>query len=176
MVGCASATGQAIPPFIIFDAKQMNPLWTKGEVSGTRYGVSDSEWIDRELFHWWLAKHFLTHAIGSCPLLLLLDGHSSHYEPETIRFAKENDIIVFCLPPHTTHEAQPLDFSLFGPLKSAWTSCCHEFHQQNRGKVITKFNFSELFCKAWMKTATPQTICSGFRTAFPTQTNISQSP
>ena len=165
VVACASATGQAIPPYVIFDAKQLNPAWFKGEVPGTRYGLSDSGWIDRELFHLWLSKHFLTHAIGNRPLLLLLDGHSSHYEPETIRFAKENDIIVFCLPPHTTHEAQPLDCSLFRPLKSAWTRSCHEFHQQNPGMVITKFNCSEIFCKAWMKTVTPETICSGFRTA-----------
>ena len=178
VVGCASATGQAIPPFIIFDAKQLNPLWTKGEVPGTRYGLSDSGWIDQELFHGWLAEHFLAHAIGSRPLLLLLDGHSSHFEPKTIRFAKENGVIVFCLPPHTTHEAQPLDCSLFGPLKKHWTSVCHEFYQSNPGKVITKFNFSEIFSKAWMKAVTPETICSGFRRAgvYPYNPNAIKIP
>ena len=40
VVGCASASGQAIPPFVIFDAKQLNLLWTKGEVPGTRYGLT----------------------------------------------------------------------------------------------------------------------------------------
>ena len=159
-VGCAS--GQAIPTFVIFDAKQLNLLWTKGEVPGTRYGLSDSGWIDQELFHGWFAEHFLQHAVSPRPLLLLLDGHSSHFEPQTIRFAKENNIIVFCLPPHTTHEAQPLDCSLFGPLKVHWTSACHDFHQKNPGKIITKYNFSALFSQAWFKSITPETICSGF--------------
>jgi len=76
VVGCASASGQAIPPFAIFDAKQLNHLWTKGEVPGTRYSLSDSGWIDQELFHGCLAEHFLQHVVGAHPLLLLLDGHT----------------------------------------------------------------------------------------------------
>ena len=31
--------------------------------------------------------------------------------------------------------------------------------------MITKFNFSELFSKAWLKTCSPDIICSGFRRA-----------
>ena len=105
VVGCINAAGQAIPPFVIFDAKCLNHDWTDGEVPGTTYGLSSNGWIDSELFHGWLTNHFLKHAVGSRPLLLL-DGHSSHYNPATIRFAKEHDVIVLCLPPHTTHESQ----------------------------------------------------------------------
>ena len=68
------------------------------------YAVSDNGWIDQELFHYWMTDHFLTHAVASRPLWLLLDGHSSHFRPDTIQFAKDNDIVVFCLPPHTTHK------------------------------------------------------------------------
>ena len=109
VLGCCSTTGQAMPPFVVFAAKQLNHMWTNGEVPGTRYGLSDSGWTDRGLFHGWLMEHFLTHAVSGRPLLLLVDGHSSHYDPVSIRFAKEHSIHIFCLPPHTTHEAQPLD-------------------------------------------------------------------
>ena len=44
--------------------------------------------------------------------LLLLGGHSSPYEPETIRSAASQNIVVLCLPPHTTRISQPLDASL----------------------------------------------------------------
>ena len=54
VIGCGTATGQAIPPFIIFAAKQLSPLWMKDEVPGNRYAVSDNGWIDQELFHFWL--------------------------------------------------------------------------------------------------------------------------
>ena len=47
-------------------------------------------------------------------VLLLLDGHNSHYQPEYIR---EFGVIMFCLPPHTIHESQPLDASV---LKQNW--------------------------------------------------------
>ena len=40
VIGCHSATGQALPPFIIFAAKQINYLWTKNEVNGPCIAVS----------------------------------------------------------------------------------------------------------------------------------------
>ena len=72
--------------------------------------------------------HFIPLAVAGRPVLLMLDGHSSHYQPDLVRFAKEHEIILFCLPPHTTHESQPLDTTVFGPLKQHWrmlvmTSC-----------------------------------------------------
>ena len=99
IIGCVSATGQAIPPFVIFDSKSLNMEWRKGEVPGTSYGLSDKGWVDTELFRGWLTDHFLEHAVGARPLLVLLDGHSSHYQPDLMHFAKEHNIILFCLPP-----------------------------------------------------------------------------
>ena len=145
VVGCINAAGQALPPFVIFDAKCLNHEWTDGEVPGTTYGLSSNGWIDSEFFHGWLTDHFLKYAVGARPLLLLLDGHSSHYNPKTIRFAKDHDIVVLCLPPHTTHETQPLDTCVFGPLKHNWGNVCHQFMQQHPGKIVTKYNFSALF-------------------------------
>ena len=137
VLGCCSGTGQAIPPFVIFDAKQLNYLWTRGEVPGTRYGLSDTGWTNKSLFGGWLVEHFLIHAVQGRPLLLV-DGHSSHYDPETIRLAKEHNVVIFCLPPHTTHEAQLLDLSFFGPLKTNWGHVCHDFYQSAPGRVVTK--------------------------------------
>ena len=74
-------------------------------------------------------------------------------------------MVVFCLPPHTTHECQPLDCSLFGPLKTHWRNVCHSFHQKFPSAVITKFNFCGLFKGAWLQAITPETIVGGFRKA-----------
>lgn len=118
IVGLANATGQAIPPMDIFDAQKLNYAWTKGEFPGTKYGLSGNGWINTELFESWLSEHFVEHAVSARPLLLLLDGHSTHYQPQSVRFAKEHGVIMLCLPPHTTHESQPLDCGVFGPLKT----------------------------------------------------------
>ena len=87
-------------------------------------------------------------AVPGRPLLLLVDGHSSHFDPNSIRFARDHSVIIFSLPPHTTQEAQPLDVSFFGPLKKNWSNVCHDYIQSSPGKAITKFNFSALFSQA----------------------------
>jgi len=94
--------------------------------------------------------------------MLLLDGHSSHYQPSLVKKASENDIILFCLPPHTTHLAQPLDRTCFSPLKKAWNEECRLYMAVNPGKKVNRYNFTEIFAKAWRKAMTPSNIASGF--------------
>ena len=165
VVGCANASGQAIPPMIIYDAARLNPAWTKNEVPGTKYGLSPNGWINSDLFEAWFVEHFLEHAVSARPLFLLLDGHSTHYQPQVIRLAREHNCIMLCLPPHTTHEAQPLDVGVFAPLKVQWTKVCHELYQKHPGSVVTKFNFSRLFSQAWCNAVIPANVMSGFRKA-----------
>ena len=173
IVACGSATGQVIPPTVIFEAKGVNHAWTSGGLPGMTYGYSDSGWITTDLFESWLSGHFLKHAVCECPLLLLLDGHSTHYQPEVVRYAKRNEVLLLCLPPHTTHEAQPLDCTVLSPLKARWRTVCHDFFQTNPGKVITKFNFVSLFVQAWSKAVIPTNIISGFRTCGVYPLNVS---
>ena len=163
VIACVSATGHVIPPFVIFDAKMLNYEWTKGEVPGTMYGLSTTGWVDTHLFKKWLTNHLLKNAVAERPLLLILDGHGSHYQPELISYAKENGVVMFCLPPHTTHETQPLDTSVFKPLKQNWQEVCNRYVQANPGRVITKYSFSALLHEAWSKAMVPTVIMSGFR-------------
>ena len=58
--------------------------WRKIEVVGSSYGLSSNGWVDLDLFKGWLVEHFLENCVSVRPLLLLLDGHSSHYQPDLI--------------------------------------------------------------------------------------------
>ena len=108
---------------VIFQGKYLYYEWTIGEVPGTIYGMSEKGWTDQELFlH--LLKHFLNYA-----------------NPQR----HEKQVIILCLSPHTTRESQPLDSTVFGPLKKHWTDICHDFQQANPGAVLTKYSFSRLF-------------------------------
>ena len=49
--------------------------------------------------------------------MLIVDGHAPHVTNKFIKFTKENKIVCLCLPAHSTHLLQPLDVSVFGPLK-----------------------------------------------------------
>lgn len=108
--------------------------------------------------------HFLAYAPKSRPLLLLMDGYFMHYSPEVIRVAAKEKVILYTLPPNTTHLTQPLDKGNFGPLKVAWSKVCHDFCSIHPGRVITQYDFSELFAKAWFESMTAPNIIAGFRT------------
>ena len=163
VLACTCANGTCLPPMVIFNRKTLNPDLTAGEIPGTIYGLSDKGWINRELFYDWFHKHFLALISPARPVLLLMDGHSSHYSPDVIRAAAEEKVILFTLPPHSTHLTQPLDRSCFSPLKTYWKKVAHNFYTQNPGRVITKFDFSALFADAWKCAMTPKNIISGFK-------------
>ena len=163
VLACANAAGYCIPPMVVFDRKTLNPELAAGEVPGTFYGLSDSGWMDSELFEGWFKNHFIPHAPPVRPLLLMLDGHSSHYQPELLRIAASEGIIVFCLPPHTTHLLQPLDGCTFGSLKRHWGEECHKFCSRNPGKVVTRHNFSSIFNSAWVQGMSMQNVMASFR-------------
>ena len=160
---CASAAGYAIPPMVIFDRKYLNPQLTIGEVPGTFYGLSENGWMDAHLFNEWFHNHFLRYAPACRPLLLLLDGHSSHFQPAVVEMAAAEEVIIFCLPPHTTHVTQPLDNGAFSALKAHWKEACREHMTLNPGQVVTRYSFSELFSKAYSKAFTIANIAGSFR-------------
>ena len=85
VLSCCSAAGYVIPPFVILDKMSLKHKFTHGEVPGTVYGLSRKGWITGELFDLWFNNHFLAHAPPVRPLLLLLDGHSSHFQPDVIQ-------------------------------------------------------------------------------------------
>ena len=161
---CSSAAGYALPPYIIFDRLTWNPKLADAEVPGSLYGMSKNGWINGELFHAWFVNHFLSYAPRIRPLILLMDGHSSHYCPDTIRYAAEEGILLFVLPPNTTHLTQPLDKGCFSPLKVRWRQICHEFRCKNPGRVITRFDFNQLFSEVWYESMSVKNITSSFKT------------
>jgi len=128
----------------------------RGEVPESGYGLLTKGWINQELFEFWFKKCFLAYAPSTHPLLLLMDGRSSHYCPEVIRMATEDQIVVFALPPHTTHLIQLLDKSTFSSLKVCCRQVCHEFFVKNPGQVITRYNFRGLLSEAWYQAMTPR--------------------
>ena len=173
VVGCVSASGVALPPMVIWDRKTLAPALADGEVGGTKYGLSDRGWMDSELFDGWFCKHFLQHSSDERPLMLLLDGHSSHFCPDTLRMAAKQDVVIFALSPNTTHLSQPLDKGCFGPFKTKWREVCHRYMSENPGKIVTRYSFSKLFAEAWNRSMTICNIMSGFATTgiFPPNRN-----
>ena len=133
--------------FCNFAAKKFR---CRNEVSGTSYAYSEKGWINYELFFYFWEKHFLVHAVARRPLLLLLDGHNTHSDMMSLKFARDHNVMIICLPPHTTHKCQPLDCSLFKLLKDRWRQECHRFYCNHPRTVISKLNFNFVLHSGWL--------------------------
>ena len=136
-----------------------NPM--EGAVDGAYFGKSPTGWIKTELFYGWIANHFAKH-VKQRPVVLLIDGHSTHIDIETSKFCKENDIFLYCLPPHSSHITQPLDVGFFGPLKSNWKIAVAKYRQDHIGDSLSKKQFASVFKEAWIDTIKPRTIINAF--------------
>ena len=98
VVACISAGSSFMPPMVILDRERLPPEFIVGKVPGTVYGLSHRGWIDWELLSVWHSNHFLRYAPLARPLLLLMNGHSSHFCPDTVRkAAKDQVILLSCL-------------------------------------------------------------------------------
>ena len=94
--------------------------------------------MDSELFFAWMKKVFLVHAVSQRPVMLLVDGHASHVTMDLIELARDNNVILFCLPPHTTHLLQPLDVSVFKSLKDHFYRSLRAFCFVKKKFVVSK--------------------------------------
>ena len=71
-------------------------------------------------------------------------------------------IIIYKVPPNTTHFLQPLDVSVFGPLKKGWNKRVKEWENINNDSVLTQVQFARVFLPAYYEYVTPDNIRSGF--------------
>ena len=79
----------------------------------------------------------------------MLDGHKSHITYEIRDIAKQNDIHLLKIPPHTTHLLQPLDVGVFNHIiKGVWQTVVADFTRRER-RIISKKDFPGLLKKVW---------------------------
>lgn len=166
LVVCVSASGTFIPPVAIFKRVRMHPSLLIGAMPGTIGITSKNGWIDTEIYVK-VIKHFIqcTRPSPDKPVLLIVDGHSSHKSLEAIEICRANGIISLTLPPHTTNRLQPLDLTVFGPFKTYLNSEMDKWMTNNPGKRITEYNMPPMIKSALMMALSPANITHGFERA-----------
>jgi hypothetical protein len=103
VLGTVSATGTFIPPMIIYPRVRMNPKLLVGSFPGTTATANPSGWIDSDLLVQFLANFIK--CVGpkkELPVLLILDGYTSHKSLKVITMCRDNGIFMVTLPPHTS--------------------------------------------------------------------------
>lgn len=152
VLGCGSASGVSLPPFFVFPGKRMNPDLLVGKSPGASGVVSETGWSNQAVFREYLASYFLKHIPGrdGQKVLLIVDGHKSHISVGISEGALEKGIVLFILPPHSSHILQPMDVSCFGPFERIYNAECHKFMRQTQA-TITKYNICEMASRVYAK-------------------------
>ena len=168
VLGCGSASGALIPPYLVFPGKRMLPELLKGSTPGCDGTVSmtGTGYSNTEIFTNYVKHHFLRFIPNrdpNQPLLLLYDGHKSHISISLIQWAREHNIILFVLPPHCSHILQPMDVGCFSPFETLYQQETHRFMRQFSGQSITRYDVCALVCNVYEHALSPSNLRSSFK-------------
>lgn len=173
---CAvNAIGNSVPPFLVYPRVNFRDHMIRGSPAGTAGVANPSGWMNGECFILWL-HHFKkhVHCTPDHPVLLIMDNHDSHITIASLDFAKANGIVLLTLPPHCSHKLQPLDRTVYGPLKRYYNDTCNSWQLENAGKTMTIYEVASALGRTFPKAFTPSNISSGFRVTgiYPFDRNI----
>ncbi len=158
---CVNAVGRALPPVMIFPRVNYQPRMTSDAPPGTLGLATPSGWMNSELFPEVL-EHFIVHMGCSVqkPAVLPCDNHESHLSIRVINMARENGLTIITFPPHCSHRLQPLDVSVFGPLKSHFKTAVNEWNLNHPGTRITIYDLPQCFSRAFHRAFKRTGICT----------------
>nr|XP_036576889.1 transposase [Colletotrichum truncatum]KAF6783710.1 transposase [Colletotrichum truncatum] len=172
MLECVSATGQALPPLVIYRGKSVQQQWFPLDIhkrdiySGWKFTATENGWTSDSTAVEWLENIFIPLTKPDHPSeqrLLILDGHGSHETTEFMYLCYKHKIYLLFLPPHTSHVLQPLDQAVFGPLKATYRKELGYLIQHNDSTVVGKRNFLTCYGKARQMAFSSKNIRSGWK-------------
>nr|CAI5867589.1 unnamed protein product [Callosobruchus analis] len=171
-----SATGQRVPPLIIFKGKNIWDQWKAPpdkEFPGTAYAATPNGWMETKIFKTYFEKTLVPALGDKRPVFVIYDGHSTHVSLDLIEYAKDQGITILKLPAHTSDILQPLDVCVFKSYKDKWDQTVATWQRQHIGQKLPKSLFSQFLGETWT-TVSEDVIRNGFRKAgiFPFNTDV----
>ncbi|XP_022204364.2 uncharacterized protein LOC111060980 [Nilaparvata lugens] len=170
-----SASGNSLPPAMVFPRKNYKEHMINGAPAGTLGLVTSNGWMTGEAFIS-VMKHFIKHSGSTMenPTILICDNHESHLTIETIDLAKQNGVIIVTLPPHCSNKLQPLDISVYQPFKAYYNTAVDSWLLHHPGTPLTIYQVAQCVGIAHERAMTPANIKAGFRRSgiFPFNNNL----
>ncbi|KAJ8956456.1 hypothetical protein NQ318_010770 [Aromia moschata] len=163
-----SANGKIAPPLVAFPYIRPPRALVENMPDHWVLGKSDSGWMTGTVFFEYIANDFnkwLDENDIRRPVILFLDGHRSHMTLPLSEFCQNNGIILYALPPNSTHIIQPADVSVFKPLKTEWKKTIRKWQKlpENINSCVTKMNFCKVFQSTLDNCDMGSHIVNGFR-------------
>lgn len=164
MCACITAAGTALPPVFNFPRKHFKAVMLLGAPESSLGLAHGSGWMTSENFLKVL-QHVVLHTDASLenPLVLTMDNHDSHLSYAAMQYAKTNGIHIVTLPPHTSQKTQPLDRTVFGPMKAYYNQAANSWMLRNPGRTLSIYDVASLINEAFIKAMTPSNIMAGFK-------------
>ncbi|RHZ33002.1 hypothetical protein DYB37_012896 [Aphanomyces astaci] len=137
IVACVGADGSKIPPLFVLPGDRVS-----------------TEWLS-----------MLSSAIPTStarPILLIVDGCSSHYSNYIYDEAQRLEILLLFLPANSTHMFQPLDVTVFRPFKQAIRREIANDKWNDVASSISKQEAIAIACRVWTLTTKESSITNGF--------------
>lgn len=147
-----TASGEMCPPFVVLPYIRPPKAVIENIPSDWIVGKSETGLMRGDVFYEYIANGFndwMTKSNIKKPILFFVDGHKSHMSMPFSTFCENNGIILYALPPNTTHILQPADVK-------KWQS-----RHENVNKCVTKTNFCQVL--ETLKMEMSETIKNGFR-------------
>ena len=166
VMGCFSADGEKVKQQCIF-AYERVPAVLKSSFPDTMHlSISKTGWMNTDLFIEFIKDIFHPHVVKKhglhVPVVLFIDGHSSHLSLDVCLLCDELEIILIQLYPNSTFLTQPADVACFKSLKSIWRKVIDDYKGNDMSKIVSKPAFGHLMEKSFAQ-LTSNTIVNGFK-------------
>ncbi|XP_037298032.1 uncharacterized protein LOC119190364 [Manduca sexta] len=162
-----NAAGEVLPPMVIFKYLRMPRELSLSVPVTWGIGRSDSGWMTMETFFEYICNIFdkwLNDNGIQKPVILFMDGHTSHISFHVSKYCSENGIILIALFPNATHLLQPMDVAIFRSLKGAWKTAVQSWRLEHiDSPILRKTHFCPLLNKVLKDTLSPEMFQNGFR-------------
>ncbi|RHY22256.1 hypothetical protein DYB25_005971 [Aphanomyces astaci] len=163
IVACVAADGAKIPPLFVLPRDRVSTDTCDSlTIPGAAVTTSEKGWTNSYICRKWLSM--LNDNIPSTvqrPVLLILDGCSSHYSEYVYDEAKALDILLQFLPANSTHLFQPLDVTVFRPFKQAIRQAVSDVIWTDVTS-ISKQRAVSIACNVWTNSTSQSAIKNGF--------------
>ena len=161
-----SGAGEETPPMVVYPYKRLPTDIVKSVPQDWGIGCTDNGWMKSEVFYDYIRNVLYPHLQKKgiiFPVILYLDGHSSHITYRVSQLCTELNILLISLYPNATRVLKPAEVAALKPLKNSWKKGVLEFQRKNPLEVITKEKFAPLLASLLTSGVSPDTIKNGFR-------------
>lgn len=172
-----SASGEITPPMIIYPYTRLPTEILISVPKTWGIGLSPNGWMKSEIFYEYIANVFYPSVKNkgiTFPIILFLDGHSSHVTYKLSELCSKLEIILICLYPNSTRILQPADVAAFKPLKVGWKEGVLKWRRNFPEGDITKERFAPILEEVVTSTLNKNIIKNGFKACglYPWDKNI----